>query len=92
MADVVSTSAYVLGQQAADAVRQAIANRGGLQKASALYSLAPQTGVFFTVAGSTPPVVASGKTCVSIIFDNTTLQALADKGITWVPPTGSMPS
>lgn len=92
MATVVSTDAFILGQQCARIVAQAIANRGGAQKATALYSIAPKLDVYFTVAGSTPAVVATGKTAVTIIFDNTTAQALADRFATWVPETGALPS
>lgn len=92
MADVMSTTAITLGQQLCDIVRQAIANRGGAQKATAIAAIAPKNGVFFTIAGDTPPVVAAGKTAVTVLFDNATVATLADQIGTWAPPTGALPS
>jgi len=92
MADVLSTTTNILGQQLVRIVTEAIANRGGAQKASALYALDPNRKVFFQIAGSAAGTVPTGKTWVMIEFDNVTAAALADKLATWQPPTGTLPS
>jgi len=92
MADVLSTDVFTLGQQLTFVVLGAVANRGGAQKASALYASSPNNKVFYQRGGVAAGTPASGKTWVIVEFDNATAATLADKLGTWAPPTGTLPT